>query len=746
MLFGLLLPTAARAEGGLLTQISQLLSQNITPTDESMAMLKEVLGTFVLNPFSQDAAGDGNIMGDMFQTFNMFIFIVAMIWFTYTALAGLAQTMHEGVILGKRMSTVWVPIRIAFGAASLMPVFGGWAFCQALMVVSATLGIAGANGVSNKAIDSNAGFKTMVNPMGSVKQAGMLHDVESHVLMSLACMRAANALNQEAIDIRGVSANSNYQPSVTSPNNNTVVVQFPSDDGPTGCGKITLTFSPRSNGDGSLVSASTFGFRIQGINYDGIRQVSMQAHQQTLQAVITSANKVLDGALSDDPSAAAISSAVDELHNGYFGLYAKTFQGQLQQVTSSASSASNMSAVSDQLVNNMKQGGWATLGVWYAVFAETNEAMNEMLDPVVSFEEPRNIPDDTNELTAGGTSTMGRVLSSVKSMIDKAKSTVTTAVTTPTGNVSIGQWLMGGVINMLSSSTGSSNMINPIIAFKNIGDNAIVLAETLYAADKIIKGIKDSAIGKVASSALGTIGGAASKLLPSGWLIDVVTSVVTDLGELLTPIAFILFATAAAMAFYLPMLPFIQWFAALIKWFSSILESLVGSSLWALAHFDSDGDGMGQRTSYGYLYLFNNFARPIIMVFAFFFASATVTVLGTFLLKYYASAVASAQGNSVFGLVSIIASLVILTILGISLINGAFSLLLNMADRIIGWIGQNADSHIGADVESRVNAVFINAARSGAAHLPKIMGNPQPSSPSPSGGGGGLVSSFANKG
>ncbi|WP_447407554.1 hypothetical protein, partial [Clostridium perfringens] len=72
----------------------------------------------------------------------------------------------------------------------------------------------------------------------------------------------------------------------------------------------------------------------------------------------------------------------------------------------------------------------------------------------------------------------------------------------------------------------------------------------------------------------------------SSGIMKAISSIVTDAGALIVPIAFILFATAAAMAFYLPMLPFIQWFAALVQWFTSILESLVGGSLWALAHFD----------------------------------------------------------------------------------------------------------------------------------------------------------------
>jgi len=713
----LLLPAIpVTAHAGLLSQIADLLSSNISSSDESMAMLRNVVGDFVLDPFGQGGGaaggvGSGTVLGEMFKTFNMFIFVTAMIWFTYTCVGGLAQTMHEGVVLGQRMSTVWLPIRVAFGAASLMPVFGGWAFCQALMVIGATMGIAGANAISKTAIDSSAAFQVTVNPMGSVKQATQLHDVERHILLGAACTRAANALNKESVFYEvNNNPRTDYSPTITS-GTTTIVMEFPNNQGDSGCGKIKLTFSPRSNNPTmSDWTGSTFGFRINGINYEGIRSVSMESHKKTLKAVYDLGNKVIDGALSTEANSAEIKKAIVVLNQGYFGSYTQTFQDQLATMTASATGASNMSAINDQLLSTMKEGGWATLGIWYGVFAEVNEAMNEMLDPVATFDNPKIALTSVDE----------SVQAAISGLISSAQSKPET-LDNAVGNVSLGQYIMGGAMSALggSSATGMSKTINPIITYKNIGDNALALAQTLYFAYQAIKAIPGaSAIATVAATAAEKISSVASN---GSGIMKAVSSIATDAGGLLVPVAFILFVTAAAMAFYLPMLPFIQWFAALVQWFTSVLESLVGASLWALAHFDSDGDGMGQRTSYGYLYLFNNFARPIILTLAFFFASGTVTVLGTFLFKYFGLAVASAQGNSLTGLMSIVAYLVILTVLGMSLINSSFSLLLGMPDRLIGWIGQNSGSHVGQDVESRVNNVFIGAAKSGS----QLMGSAQ---------------------
>lgn len=708
LLLGVLfIPLTAHA--GLLDQVQQLLSANITPDDESMAMLRNVLGDFLLDPFNSHGGGggSGSVLGEMFKSFNMFIFTTAMIWFGYNSLASLAQTMHEGVVLGRRMSTVWMPIRVTFGAASLMPVFGGWAFCQALMVIATTLGIAGANSVVKAAIDGTAAFSVAVNPMGSVKQASQLHDVEAHVLLSAACTRATNQMNAEAQALRGVSATTTYAPLYVRTRDQ-IIMQFPNDNGATGCGTIELKFSPRGNGITNDIS-SVMGFRINGVNYDAIRSVSMDSHEKTLRQVYTQATTVIDGALSSASGSAQIQSAIQVLNSGYFGSYSKIFQAQLAQMTQSANATSNITAVNSQLTDRMKDGGWATLGIWYSVFAEVNEAMNEMLDPVVKFEDPKT----------SNSSLEDDLVSAIHGLIASAQSqAATTGLTNEVGNTSVGQYIFGGVLNAMagSNATGASNTINPIIAFKNIGDNALTLAQTLYFATKAVEAIPGASLVKGALTS--KIGQFAMKTTGIGGFV---ASIANDAGALLIPIAFILFATAATMAFYLPMLPFIQWFAALLHWFTSILESLVGSALWALAHFDSDGEGMGQRASYGYLYLLNNFARPIILSFAFFFASAGVTVMGTFLFKFFGAAIASAQGSSLTGLMSIIAYLVIFTMLGITLINSSFSVLLGMADRIIGWVGNTTSSAIGSDVESRINGVFIAAAKSGSGVLgPKL--------------------------
>lgn len=686
------LPQQAHA-AGLLAAIQDMLAQYIPSSDESMAMLRQVFGDFVLNPFSQSSTGAG-LLAQMFGQFNMFIFTVAMIWFSYTAMSALAHTMHEGVVFGQRMSTVWLPLRVGFGAVSLVPMFGGWALCQALMMTGAALGIAGANALTQTAINAAGGFSALVNGSASIKSSSQMVDVEKNLLQFVACVKATNEKNIEENALVGSGLPTNLAVQATRTRNG-LQWSFPSNGGTTGCGVIKETFSPRGiNSTTSFSATSAFGFRINGIDYDGIRMQAMTAHEGAMTEMIRRAELIATGAADKTAGSAAYAQAVALLHDGYLGAYPPLVDQGLAAIAASAGARS--STIDTQLRANMLSGGWATLGTWYQTFAEVNEAMNEMLDPVILAEAPKTSEssvhiDLMDGITAASIQATGR-----------------NDLTSPTGNTSIGQWLMKGVINFTvgANSTGAGEMINPIIAFKNLGDNAIVLAETIYVAKKAIDVAGDIPGAGTLGKAAGWLAG---KTGLAGGAFSFVKSIVSDFGALLVPIGFILFGTAAMMAFYIPMIPFIQWFAALLNWFGSIIESLVGSSLWALAHFDADGEGMGQRASYGYLYLFNNFARPIVLVFGFFVASAGINVLGTFLFKYFGQAVANAQGESLTGLVSIVAYLVIFVVLGTTLVSSMFNLTLHMADRVIGFVGTGIQSALGHDVENRVSGVFLNA-------------------------------------
>src|SRR5690606_38837597 len=125
-------------------------------------------------------------------------------------------------------------------------------------------------------------------------------------------------------------------------------------------------------------------------------------------------------------------------------------------------------------------------------------------------------------------------------------------------------------------------------------------------------------------------------------------------------------------AVYIPFVPFITWFTALISYFASVIEGLIAAQVWAFSHLHTDGDGMGQRASRGYIYILNMLLRPGLMVMGFFFAMGISTLLATFFFAQFASALANVQGETMTGPFIMFGVLSLVMIVMVSLIQTTF--------------------------------------------------------------------------
>jgi len=114
-----------------------------------------------LTPRFPPSEGTSTLFGTVFLYFNMFVFAAATAWGTYGIAAGIVQTAHEGVALGRRLNAIWMPIRMVTGIGGLVPVFGGFSLSQAVMILAVGWGINGANFLTGKAVEAMANFTPM---------------------------------------------------------------------------------------------------------------------------------------------------------------------------------------------------------------------------------------------------------------------------------------------------------------------------------------------------------------------------------------------------------------------------------------------------------------------------------------------------------------------------------------------------------------------------------------------------------
>lgn len=82
----------------------------------------------LLNPLFGELTGYGggsDPFVELLAQLNAGILVLAGILLFYTLVAGTLSTAHDGEMLGKRWSSMWVPLHTALGAAAIMPSIGG---------------------------------------------------------------------------------------------------------------------------------------------------------------------------------------------------------------------------------------------------------------------------------------------------------------------------------------------------------------------------------------------------------------------------------------------------------------------------------------------------------------------------------------------------------------------------------------------------------------------------------------------
>lgn len=173
------------------------------------------------------------------------------------------------------------------------------------------------------------------------------------------------------------------------------------------------------------------------------------------------------------------------------------------------------------------------------------------------------------------------------------------------------------------------------------------------------------------------------------------------LGPFIIMMIVTLFFFGAVLSIYIPMLPFIIWFGGIVSWYAVVGEAMVAAPLWAMTHLDGDGDGMGQRTTHGYIFLLNVMFRPVFMVIGFILAGTGIVVLGTLLNTMFGVAMQNAQYDSLTGLVSIIGFIVLYVGMCQTLVQGTFSLIHVVPDQVFSWIGGQISTRVGQDMHER---------------------------------------------
>lgn len=676
----------AWAQGMTLGEISAAAKST---TDLSRQALIGIFGQVVNDPLANGGSGGGDtILARIFQIGNAALLSVALIiggWMAFKKVSGAA---HDGTVFEQGKATLWGPIRALLAIGLLVPTANGWSICQLLMLWAASImGVGTANLATRAATDAVTNGQTMV------VQPAMPSTVElaRNLYQANLCMHAVN----QGFDDERASGGS-VRPSY----------YIQSYDTPTGmifrsstyvCGGANVT-DALENAD--PVKDNT-GWFSPNIDVSDIKK----AHLEALRAM----QKVLYPGAQDfvRKIAAKMHTGAVRLPNAEIAILSGA-QRYEEIVTARASTKnSQMAALSSQIADSLKTQGWWALGAWYQTFAQANSKLNNaMAAKAQTFGESslgdRGIHDFYNRvMTAYQAQQIHNAADDPHSVIGQSMQNASS---------SEAEKIIGGFFHapgqrLILASTNifiqKNGQVNPLVSMKTLGDYLLNFSSGVITTFVVVRmgvsSAENSAPGRIVNFVTG-VGNGVNKGL------DVIEPYVRL-------IVIAVFSIGTVLSVYLPMIPFVVWFGGVINWLVVVGEAIIAAPLWAMTHMISEGEGVGNRSGHGYIFLLNVMVRPLLMVVGFFLAGSATIVAGDFLNKIFGIAIANAQFDSMTGLISLVGLFVLYCSLCMNLVHRCFNLILIVPDQVINWVGGHAASALGRDTNDEAHRsmnVFAN--------------------------------------
>lgn len=654
--------------------------------DLSLMLLREIIGDW------RDGSPVVQIFAGAMYIFNLGLLALASILFLYVAVVGTLKSAHDGEVMGRQWSSMWVPIRFALGIVLLVPGAGGLSAAQYIMLAGVGQGVAWASAAWKSGVSY---FTDNQSTMLAVRSASSveIREALTSAYRAELCVAAMNwgydapraarhvQLNGEswlagaeqfflgrrstggAITWGGVQGGSYSADSCAR-------VDFPSSNASV---DIPLPYFGRA----SIVSSHAVADTFASAQLDAINHVSATILQPAAESFLQ--QQRFD---APPPVVAATNAVLDAAVSEYERFISTHYDGIIQKQNQ---------RLTESVKNDANSGGWLTAGTWYYQLARVTSDINAAAQsvPVVHHsarktalvdglpaEQAERIEAEINAASRAWVLANMTTREVIKHTATDAGSMERSAI--KTGMNSASRWLLG----ITDASNDSSRHFgydpaNPapaIIQLKNVGDwmiTATAAATGITVAGGAVSSIVLSknpmmlALSKITSSDAGSMAAAAGKLLAGGLLI-----------------------LGAVLAFWLPLIPFFIWIGGVCGWIISTMEMLIATPVWVAAHLHPDGEGIaGQHAASGYMIALELIFRPVLMIFGLIISFIMIDPLLNISTAYYYSAFASAQADSFFGLFAYVAKIALFVMLCWTIINMTFKAIYGVPANVMKWIG-----------------------------------------------------------
>lgn len=620
-----------------------------------------------------ELTGDGGAspLGAPVGAFNAAVLIVAGILVFYTMVAGTLSTAADGELLGRKWSSVWVPVRTTLGAAAIMPSIGsGFSVIQAVVIWLALQGVGLANTVwEGFAAEPMAGAAYV--PPSEVRQLELL----AADMFRLHVCRAAIADYARIVD---------WDQAASAGLRNLEVSREMLDTKNwwgwelnglgTACGVVKVSKPSKSDfpkSDSTPATARAL------VDPHALSMAMFPVHQGAMQAMDARMGVLAEqfvrspGNTNEAPNAALVVPGIQAAAQEY----AATIRAAAEQHSKALTSGDFKEALTAD--------GWIMAGAFYTKLAHAMDAVSAAVSRTATVEVEGLMPVPHAQL------------------LWAEASVAASAVQSP-GAHTVGSVRDGGLMDKLLNwvleagrgvdPDGMSG--HPLVATKNTGEMMKTWGIGIYAVGTV--GV--AAVGVLAGNIAGKAAGADTALLAVTELISgpvfAVAGPLTLMGAVLSGVV--------------PMLPYILWIGVVLGWMVLVVEAVIAAPLWAVAHMAPDGDGVVGRGGQGYMLVLSLTLRPALMVLGLCCAIALLIPIGELLNSSFAHVfrMSVMQDNASWGgLINVIMGLLIYTTLMVTLVTKVFGLIHVVPDSVLRWIGGGVDNMLGQQANALSGAV-----------------------------------------
>ena len=704
-------------------------------TDLSIQYLQDIFGVVdgVLH-------GSGSqIMGHMFLVFNIGALILGGIIIIYTIIAGILYTAHEGEPLGKKWSSLWLPVRTALGIAMLLPKASGYSIIQICLMWVIVQGVALADSVWDSALLYLAKGGMLVQQ--ELQPSGNVIGAAAQVFRSEVCMYALQDILQQSYN--EYTAKGNKAPTVpyfpgtitpiktaplpTCPDVNGPCLQIPGKASDAGYNTV---YDSLQGICGNVAWGNTADInKIPGINADLSKELQQNqtiAIQQMILDLEGPAQTVAQTQLQLNNNNVTVPPVSSVLQPTILGNTAEDYQGIIEPTLAAIAGGGGSGSpfgVEQAILKQASDWGWIEAGSFYPVLTNTNNNLqsaagtkinasgssqtirdnlgpdgNELKNKLPSFINSAYIPQVVNLFQSD---------SSLEKFIQDAKNNYTVNSGLKGDNKAAAQALqviqqvggrsgsylsivfgplVGPLIGILNAfvalGTSQISNFNPVVAIGLLGGSLITLVAQVWIGGAISAAVVTGVLGGIPC-----IEEASVPMTVFLWIVPFLWSI---LGAL--------FVNGCVMAFYIPMIPFILFTFTAIGWFISVIEAMAAGPIIALGITHPEGHEIMGKADTAVMLLASVFLRPSLMIIGFI-AGIILSYVSIWFLNqgffeaFTLSAISNFSGVVAF-LIGIPALLVMYIILVIAILNQSFALIYLLGDRVMGWLGVQAQ-HLG---------------------------------------------------